>query len=288
MSYTISLRDMHRGKIIIVGVGGTGSFVAESVCRLLIGSAIQLVLVDYDKVEPQNIRRQNFLPGDEGKFKSRVLSERLAREYGRKIAYSIMPFDPEMIGERFGGGMYTRLADGLIIGCVDGPEGRRSIGDALKRGFNQAWWLDSGNSHHSGQVLIGNVYSVDSLDESFNKNTHTVTALPMPSLQSPALLAPPTKPDPQPLDCAEAIIVEDQSPVINQAMAMVVNQFVYQLLKGELTNMGTYIDLDAFSLHPVPAEPETVARLCGVKVDTLFKKEAKNTKEGFQHYAQRR
>ena len=95
----------------------------------------------------------------------------------------------------------------------------------------------------------------------------------MPSWQLPSLLAPPTKKKPDTLDCAEAVAAEEQSPVINQAMATLVLEFMYLLLNKKLTWMGAYIDLDAGTLQTVPAEPEIVARMCGVKVDTLFRKD---------------
>ena len=72
------------------------------------------------------------------------------------------------------------------------------------------------------------------------------------------------------MDCAEAVAANDQSPVINQAMATLVLQFMYLILNGQLTWMGAYIDLEAGTLVPVPAEPVTVARMFGVKVDTLI------------------
>ena len=94
----------------------------------------------------------------------------------------------------------------------------------------------------------------------------------MPSWQLPSLLAPPTMKDVR-RDCAEAVAAEEQSPVINQAMATLVLEFMYRLLNKKLTWMGAYIDLDAGTLQTVPAEPELVARMCGVKVDTLLRKD---------------
>ncbi|MBA7575827.1 hypothetical protein ES708_17663 [subsurface metagenome] len=53
-------------------------------------------------------------------------------------------------------------------------------------------------------------------------------------------------------------------------MATLVLDFMYRLLKGTLTWMGTYINMDAGTLQTVPAEPVTVARMCGVKVENLM------------------
>jgi hypothetical protein len=34
--------------------------------------------------------------------------------------------------------------------------------------------------------------------------------------------------------------------------------------------MGMYVDLDTGSLRPVPADPETVARMCGMEAKDLM------------------
>ena len=267
MSYTVTLKEMMQdSNVVVVGCGGTGGFVAEGLCRLLGNSDKPLLLVDHDRVEPHNLRRQNFFAGDVGKFKSQALAERLSRLYGRQVGYSVYPYDRELVGEMFSGGMYRRAIQGIIIGCVDNVAARRMIANTLGLGN---WWLDSGNGHHSGQVLIGNARDVGSLKASFNEREQTVRRLPIPTLQLPSLLAPATEPAREQRDCAEAVEAEDQSPTINQAMATLVLEFMHRLLKGTLTWMGAYIDLDAGTLQTISAEPETVARMCGVKVDTL-------------------
>jgi len=86
MSYTVDFGQVQENPtIVIVGVGGTGSLVADGICRLLKGSDIKIILNDYDIVEEHNLFRQNFYAGDVGRFKAQVLAERLARQYGREI-----------------------------------------------------------------------------------------------------------------------------------------------------------------------------------------------------------
>jgi PRTRC genetic system ThiF family protein len=268
MAYTVSLKGSVSPKLVIVGCGGTGSLAAEGLCRLLINSDLTLMLIDFDRVEPHNLLRQNFFAGEVGKFKSQALAERLSRQYGRKIGYSVMPYERDMFDEPMGAGMYHKAMSLIIIGCVDTPEARRSIADSMSSNWNN-WWLDAGNGHHSGQVLLGNTGKLDGLKESFDIASHSVTRLPLPSLQLPALLIPPVE-QTKPRDCAEAIEDDEQSPTINQAMAMLVVDFTYRLLIGRLTNMGAYIDLDAGTLQTVPATPATVARMCGLKVSELM------------------
>ena len=256
--------------LILVGCGGTGGLVAEGLCRLLInGPDTNLLFIDHDRVEPHNLARQLFYPGDVGKFKSQALAERLCRQFGRPIKYSVFPYMYDLVGETSAGGrLHSRAIQGIIISCVDNTAARRDIATTLQVGN---WWLDAGNGYSSGQVLIGNANKETYLENGFDPETQEVTALPIPTLQLPALLAPPTQEERDPLDCAEAVQDEEQSPVINQAMATLVLEFVHQLLKGTLTWMGAYIDLEAGTLQTVPADPVVVARMLGVKVDTLIK-----------------
>lgn len=270
MSYTVSLSEnTGKYKLVVVGCGGTGGFVAEGLCRLLMNSDLPLLLVDPDRVEPHNLRRQNFFASDVGKFKSQALATRLAQQYGRQIGYSVLPYEKDMFDEetRIGRSVTMSL---IIIGCVDNTFARRSIADSIDgRGLTNKWWVDAGNGHHSGQVLLGNAKDKEGLQEGFNAADRTVVRLPMPSLQLPALLIPPVKPV-RPRDCAEEVEDDEQSPTINQAMATLVLDLTYRLLRGTLTSMGAYIDLDAGTLQMVPATPETVARMCSVKVSQLM------------------
>ena len=259
-------------RILVVGCGGTGSFVAEGLCRLLINSDIPLILVDPDRVEPHNLVRQQFFSGDVGKFKSQALAERLSRQYGRTIGYSVYPFMPDLIHKSLGGGLHTLAAQGLIIGCVDNADARRSIAGTLDYGN---WWLDAGNGYSSGQVLIGNTNKMSYLEGCFDEENQEVYALPKPTLQLPSLLAPPTRPVNDSRDCAEAVMAEEQSPVINQSMAALVLEFVHRFLQGRLSWMGAYLDMEAGTLQTVPADPEIVARMLGVKVDTLLRQSSK-------------
>ena len=270
--YTLSRRQVSDvPDIAVVGCGGTGGFVAEGLCRLLGNQDARLLLTDHDRVEEHNLCRQSFYPGDVGKFKSQALAERLSRIYGREVWYSVYPFSQEMVNDAFLK-HYPRGLSGLIIGCVDNAAAREAIQDGAR---SWAWWIDAGNGEHSGQVLIGNAKTPEELEGSFDAENHWVHRLPMPTLQEPSLLAPVTQPTT--LNCAEAVEANLQSPVINQQMATLVLQFIARFLEGTLSWMGAYVDLEACTLRPVLAEPRTVARLVGVRADSLFRKQRENS-----------
>ena len=255
------------GQIMVVGCGGTGGFVAESLCRLLIGTEYTLVLVDHDRVETGNLERQNFIKDDLDKFKSKVLAERLASEYGREVSYSVSRIEDLPLNER----------GDLTIGCVDNPDARARLQIAgsysmfYSSGYYSyshfdGWYIDAGNGEHSGQVLIGNSFP-EKLQRAFHPYTNFCYKLPLPQITQPELLAP--SPEPVRRDCAENVARNEQSPVINQMMASLVLTFVHKLLTGSLTWMGAYIDLESGSLSTVDATPENVARITGHTVRQL-------------------
>jgi PRTRC genetic system ThiF family protein len=243
--------------VAVVGCGGTGGFVAEGLCRLPAMQNRKLILIDHDRVEPRNLGRQAFYPGDVGKFKSQALAERLSQSFGREIGYSVYPF-----------GQFRSQQLQIIIGCVDNAAARQSMNDAIKTYAN--WWIDSGNGRHSGQVLIGNEGSLHRFDHACFKDNEALR-IPSPALQQPALLTPVAAPA-VPRDCAQAVLDDEQSPVINQAIATLVLECVNRLLSGTLDWMAAYLDLEAGTLSTVPATPEKVARIIGVAVDNVIEK----------------
>jgi PRTRC genetic system ThiF family protein len=247
-------------RVCLVGCGGTGGFVAEGLARLL-AKNMQIVLVDFDKVEEHNLQRQAFYRDDLGKFKSEVLARRLATQFHRRIGFTTIPVNTDYL-ERFD----------IVIACVDNAQARQVIHDMYQfdgvSGYmKRPWWIDAGNGENSGQVLIGNTKS--SFEGSFQVRQGVAHRLPLPSVQQPGLLIPPTVPAKQE-DCAEAVENNVQSPVINQAMAAMTLEITRRFIKGELTWMGVYVDLDAGAMRPVLVEAETVARMTGLKTGQIL------------------
>jgi len=57
------VRYEREATVALVGRGGTGGFLAEAVCCLLLGHSARLYLVDPDRLEPSNASRRCFLCG---------------------------------------------------------------------------------------------------------------------------------------------------------------------------------------------------------------------------------
>jgi tRNA A37 threonylcarbamoyladenosine dehydratase len=123
------LRCARAATIVLVGCGGTGSFLAGALCRLLIGRDARVYLVDLDRVEPHNVGRQAFERREVGRFKAEVLAARLARRYGRAIGYAVAPYDGGTHAGIFADGTPSALT--LLVGAVDNAAARRALAATL-------------------------------------------------------------------------------------------------------------------------------------------------------------
>lgn len=245
--------------IVLVGCGGTGGFLATAIARLLIGRRARLFLVDFDRVEPPNLGRQNFQSGDLGEFKAEVLAKRIARDFGLWVSYSVLPYDEAVHKQAFEDEPAPLV---LIVGAVDNAFARRAIAATLQQPNSGLFWLDLGNGFNHGQALLGNALEAEQLRNAFDPERQRCYALPAPSLQQEDLLfAPPTTADP--IDCAVAVERAEQSATINQTMAAIGASYVEHLLNGTCGWMATYVDMENGTLQTIPADPNRVARVVG-------------------------
>jgi tRNA A37 threonylcarbamoyladenosine dehydratase len=85
-----AMKRLFASKVMIVGLGGVGSFVAESLARSGVG---RLQLVDFDKVCVTNTNRQlQAMKGTIGKHKANVLADRLAAVNPQAVVTPITRF----------------------------------------------------------------------------------------------------------------------------------------------------------------------------------------------------
>jgi len=243
-------------KVCVVGCGGTGGFVAEGLCRLLEDDVV-LLLVDHDHVEERNLVRQNFYKNELGMLKSEALARRLCTKYYRRIAYLTNPIS-----------MLETMPE-IIIGCVDNGLARRDIADKIIKNWKsqslyRGWWVDAGNGHNFGQVLIGNC-PTDYIKKTFETKAEVCYGLPLPTEQRPDLLLelPPAP------ACAEAVARDEQSPTINQCVGALVLEVVRRILNGTCSWMQLSLDMDTGTLTPTLATPENIAAMLRINVRGL-------------------
>lgn len=72
-----AVAKLARAHVVVLGVGGVGSWAAEALARAGIGA---LTLVDFDRIAPSNLNRQvHALTSTIGRLKVEVMAERLAQ-----------------------------------------------------------------------------------------------------------------------------------------------------------------------------------------------------------------
>lgn len=105
---TNALKKLQTKKVMICGVGGVGSFVAEALARSGIGN---ITLIDYDVVEPSNLNRQLMSNKNNiGEDKVVVLKRRL-----EEISDCNVDFKKQFIDQDF---ILDKQYD-YVVDCID-------------------------------------------------------------------------------------------------------------------------------------------------------------------------
>lgn len=231
--------------ICLIGVGGTGSYLAQGLAKLASGYRLQLdiTLIDPDKIEEKNCSRQNFHYHEIGQNKAQALAYRLNQQYGLSIAAIAEKGEKHVKQPAIGykncsnWGDHTPIIDPnrLIITCVDSVAARKHYRHCGP-------WLDLGNGETTGQALYGTAFDAKQLQHDL-KNWHkTPTVGHLPNAWLAFDLENHTEPKTKPVACADHPFAE-QGIFANEWAAQAGLAILHQLLiKGELTTPAIYFD----------------------------------------------
>ena len=218
--------------LTLVGIGGTGSYLAQGVAKMAAGYKLDtlITLVDPDTVEEKNCARQNFLYDEIGENKALALAYRLNQQYGLAIR-GVNQSDAVFLGHKRSQEHYSEL----IVTCVDNIKTRKAY-------QNSGPWLDLGNGVTSGQAIYGNTGKMDWVKkelEEWDKTPQTAN-LPNPYLVAGMInLNDPKKKAPS---CGETPFAE-QGIYANEWAAQAGLCILHQLLIiGTLTTPALYFD----------------------------------------------
>ena len=254
-STPLLLKDYSHLHLWLVGCGGTGSYVAESLARLAyvfkqVGKNVNITFVDPDIVEGKNLGRQRFCQSELGLNKATTLALRYNLTWGLEISAIPDYFDPKLVKS-----YWNNLV--IIIGCVDNSAARRFLGKTLENNRHaeipRIWYLDAGKNFDSGQILLGSHNSLEELTPHLDKfkKTGIMGALPSPVLQCPNLIElRPEELGNTHLSCAELANLNAQSLTINQTIASIVTDYLFRLsLTKDLRNFATFLNLKSGSMR---------------------------------------
>lgn len=114
-----AVAKLARAHVVVLGVGGVGSWAAEALARAGIG---ELTLVDFDRIAPSNLNRQvHALTSTIGRLKVEVMAERLAQI---NPALTIHTHAERLLLEA----LPDYLADGdFTIDCIDDVQAKVAL-----------------------------------------------------------------------------------------------------------------------------------------------------------------
>lgn len=153
----INLYKDNNYKIIVVGVGGTGSHLTSFLTHLIgndenLKLKSSILLIDGDQVEAKNCKNQKFLLSDVGKNKAETLSDRYSSVYDMEISYidkylnNFKDLDNVIFS-------LSKYDIPIIVSCVDNNKARIIIDNYFNEYKNRMIYIDTGNSGSEGELI---------------------------------------------------------------------------------------------------------------------------------------
>ncbi|MBV4357352.1 PRTRC system ThiF family protein [Pinibacter aurantiacus] len=237
----------------LIGTGGTGSKVLIALMEMNhslieLGHAGLLVrLWDDDVITNPNIGRQRFAECEIGLNKSVALINRCNRWSGtnwkaetKKLGYERQEYFPE------------HFEANIFISCVDNVTARFEIADMLQRKRERTstlkYWLDFGNSHHTGQVILS---TIGTIRQPNSEKYETVDNLPFVTEEFGDLLTASEKKNDVP-SCSLFEALEKQDLYINASLVQMGCSLLWNMFRNGLTiYRGFFHNLKDFNTHPI-------------------------------------
>lgn len=233
--------------ILLVGAGGTGSQIVSGLARmnrtlLALGhKGIHLEVMDGDAVSASNVGRQLDSPADAGLNKAVVQVTRMNNFFG--TAWVAYPWNLEA-------DMRASRGHQIIITAVDSVSAR-SMAARLGTNGDAAYWLDTGNTAHTGQVVLGNFFDMKQPDPALPGRLPHVLDL------YGRIMEEEEKKQYQGPSCSVEDAIQKQDLFINQWVATAALEILWKMFRrGCLTSHGAFISLDPLTVRSLPVDPE--------------------------------
>ena len=244
-------------EVNLIGAGGTGSKVLTALMEMshslteLGHAGLQVRLWDDDIITEANLGRQRFTPSETGLYKSVALINRVNRFMGTNWKAETQKFERNTFG-----GLPENTKSTIYISCVDNVQTRFDIAEMLtamskQRRANREepkYWLDFGNSQHTGQVILSTIGSINQPD---SEKYEAVASLPMVTDEFGELLKQSEQTDDTP-SCSLAEALEKQDLYINATLAQMGCSLLWNMFRFGMTeNRGFFLNLKNFLTQPL-------------------------------------
>lgn len=145
--------------IIVVGAGGTGSYILKEFSRYLYDNRkakdmiFNMSIIDGDLIERKNIRRQAFQEEDIGQAKASILASVLNEAFELKWnAYHQYVIKVDDIKSKCGSAWGKKIIP-VIIGCVDNHAARLVCEEFFAK-EEDCIYIDSANEFAEGEIVF--------------------------------------------------------------------------------------------------------------------------------------
>jgi len=150
-----SLNQLKRANVLVVGMGGVGSFAAEFLCRAGIGA---MTIIDGDRVDPSNKNRQIVaLDSTFDMHKADVMAARM-HDINPKIQLTVIKefLTPDLMLE-----LFTPKFD-WVLDCIDSLQPKLYfLGAAVTNGVKVASSMGAGGRVDPQKVRIAPIFETD-------------------------------------------------------------------------------------------------------------------------------
>lgn len=240
----------------VIGAGGTGSKVMTALLEMnhslneLGHAGLFIRLWDDDVITQANLGRQRFAESEVGLYKSVAIINRINRFSGTNWKAEARKFEKDNNGK-----FPDNVGASIYISCVDSVKARFEIAEILSELSNgrpysnrPRYWLDFGNSQHTGQVLLS---TIGKIRQPNSEKYETVASLPMVTDEFGELLKQSEVGDDTP-SCSLAEALEKQDLFINSSLVQMGCSLLWGMFKNGLTPYrGFFHNLKDFRTHPI-------------------------------------
>ncbi len=139
--------------LIVIGAGGTGTYVLKELSRFLSGNDVpnirRMTIADGDRVEEKNLARQAFQKEDIGINKAAVMADVLNSAFSLKWeSYGEYITETEQLND-----MVYPDSIPVVVGCVDNHPCRMVL-EEFFASVKNCCYLDSANEFDTGEVVF--------------------------------------------------------------------------------------------------------------------------------------
>jgi PRTRC genetic system ThiF family protein len=240
----------------VIGAGGTGSKVLTALMEInhslieLGHAGLSVRLWDDDVITSANLGRQRFAQCEVGLYKSVALINRANRFMGTYWKAETVKFEKDSLGRLPQNAQAT-----IYITCVDKVQARFGVAEILKELCNgrnhrdtPKYWLDFGNSQHTGQVILSTIGEIKQPD---SEKYETVAGLPFITEEFGDLLRKSEQQDNTP-SCSLAESLLKQELFINSTLAQMGCSLLWSLFRYGMTQYrGFFLNLENFQSQPL-------------------------------------